>query len=135
MVNVTNVKTLADIIRQQPHVSAEHETGFDMSVWEHDCGTPACIAGWASSLACPEGRPKTSYGRTMDAEEVANIWLDLTYQEGSDLYIASGLNVELSRITPEQAATVLDHLAETGKVDWSVIKDQFASEEFIENEY
>ena len=45
--NVERILQLADIIEVQPHMTDEDPEGFTMMDYIHDCGSPACIAGWA----------------------------------------------------------------------------------------
>lgn len=101
------------------------ELGFNMSYLRftggaadasgHNCGTVACIAGWAVALG------KLS-GTFVDAAE----WLDIPYGKvGQELFFpgdASGIRVrDWALITPAHAAGVLRQLAETGRVDWTAV--------------
>lgn len=78
----------------------------------NECGTAACIAGWAIYILIP--------GATSDlgAEGLYGL-LGITPEQGVDLFEPDGF-MEPGRYTIAQAVAVLDHLLATGKVDWSV---------------
>lgn len=86
---------------------------------KHNCNSCACIAGWASSL--------TEMGKDEDIEEAAARYMGLGYREAHDLFYPYGLDhsweahTGWGHVRPEQAIKVLDHLLETGKVDWKII--------------
>lgn len=87
---------------------------FDMDEWEKvegDCGTAACIGGWTSRLF------GASHKGSADR-------LGLTAKQASRLfYPYDGYLKDYASAfdaTPAQAAAVIDHLLNTGEVDWSV---------------
>lgn len=87
----------------------------------HACGTVACIAGHALALFAPMTEIT---GWMVDAGAEA---LEIDDEEVTDaLFTPEGLEmgngVNAYKATNLQAARVLDHLAETGEVDWSVAK-------------
>lgn len=100
------------------------ELGFNMEFFlggkEFDasgrnCGTVACIAGWACTLGKLDGE-------FLDAAK----WLDIPYNKvGKELFFpgdVSGIKVyDWEEITPAHAAAVLRRLAETGAVDWTAV--------------
>ncbi len=91
----------------------------------HPCGTVACIAGWAAYAAGYHGREGGRIEHT--AAEFLGVQFDigdliiggvagrLFYPDMPEDPEAPGPYVA----TAEQAARVLDHLIETGEVDWS----------------
>jgi hypothetical protein len=84
----------------------------------HTCGTTACIAGFAYIMAKPDG-PSYEADRNWNftdfrGREIAKSWLGITETQAFNLFES---NARLD-ITPEQAAQVLDRLAETGEVSW-----------------
>jgi hypothetical protein len=83
-----------------------------MSSWH--CGTTGCIAGWAHHLF--GGGKETAF--TDDLQFDARELLDLPFEIADDLFVPGG--GYLRDIKPAKAAAVLRHLAETGKVDWSI---------------
>lgn len=109
--NVERILELADIIEKQPHTKVSSREGFNMGSFEHDCGTPCCIGGWANALF--------GNGR-QDCSDDASGYLGLESEVGDELYFPCDTDVPLDAITPAHAAAVLRHLAETGRVDWSV---------------
>lgn len=116
----TNMRRLRDMIAGLP---AER---FDMSEsgeWEDagagDCGTAACIGGWARALL---------RRHVYSIDELAPD-LGLTKREATALfYPGSGDSMWAPMsdgrspydATPAQAANVLDHYLATGRIDWSV---------------
>lgn len=109
--DVERIRELADVIERLPHTTPDADHGFSMEVYEHPCGTPACIAGWAAHVynvadhVFPEQNGAAALGMTV--EEAAPLFepLDVCYW---------------SEITPAHAAAVLRNLANTGEIDWSV---------------
>jgi len=104
--NKERILKLADVIENAPHqpipprgTPKRKLAGFNMSNWH--CGTVGCIAGWAREIF-GEG--------PYDA-------LDLEFWQADALYVPHGPTHD---IQPHHAAAVLRHLAETGKVDWTV---------------
>lgn len=100
--------------REDPDLEFDLEfenAGFNMLTWNdaEPCGTVCCIGGHIA----PTGNDKL----TQVAQQLG-ISIDT-----ADLLCHPLLPVyDWGRITPAQAARVLRHLAETGKVDWSIIK-------------
>ena len=102
--NVENVKKVRDKI-------ASHPEKYDQTVVVHDCGTPACIAGYASLMEDADRRT-----HHMDA---AREFLGLSGVQASLLF--SAIPYEYPGFAPptvDEALAVLDHLIETGKVRW-----------------
>ena len=79
----------------------------------HDCGTTACIAGWAVAL---DGlNPLKVYNVAKRARKL----LGLTDNQAAELFSGSVIS-KAHGPTSQDAALVLYNLAETGKVDWNV---------------
>lgn len=72
----------------------------------NDCGTTACIAGWAEAL----------FTEVEDIGGNAEELLGLGEPVANKLFHG----FPRGNIRPAQAADVLDHLIRTGEVDWSV---------------
>lgn len=96
--------------------SNEQPTGFNMKSF--GCGTAACIGGHAAYRQRQED-PGTRYNPN-GLSGMASKWLGIDPQLGDRLYYPAVDDYD--SITPKQAARVLRHLAETGKVDWSIIE-------------
>lgn len=110
--------------------------GFNMEQWvartnkrtrpDHvdSCGTVACLAGWAYCLAHPEtDKKKLHEVFNTDSQEISNTareFLGLGTWQASDLFAPYVIG-NWSKITAAQAVKVLRHLAETCRVDWSII--------------
>jgi hypothetical protein len=94
---------------------------FNMSVYfnshSFECGTAACIAGWARAIWGIRAA-----GTTFRA--AADV-LKLTDEEADNLFLAYGMP-HLSEITAEHAVRTLRHAAETGVIDWIATKEDFA---------
>lgn len=113
MMNVERIRELADVIEKQPHAPSFGREGFCMDTWQHPCGTPACIGGWA---AFASGKSLIHGLIWNDAQD----HLGLSDDQSGDLFYPNNYEGEWSDITPAHAAAVLRNLAETGQVDWSV---------------
>lgn len=113
------------------------ELGFNMEFFHatkevdasrHNCGTVACIAGWACALG------------KIDGEFLAAIeWLDIPYRGvGNELFFPgreSGISVyDWKAITPAHAAAVLWRLAATGTVDWTAVLPEEMWERPVDDE-
>lgn len=90
----------------------------DLSAYEvrHNCGTTACIAGWAEALF--------TNSNCISHDGEATRLLGLSHVAASLLFYANADNEDDGAetywdATPQQAANVLDHLIRTGEVDWS----------------
>lgn len=120
--NRERILELADLIEKQPHVGTCDAAGFNMNRFVHPCGTPCCIAGWATweSLGRPQ---KIEADDDCLIDEQATQWLGLQDMEAYDLFWMPG-NLMLENITPSQAARTLRHLAETGEVVWQLDEAQ-----------
>lgn len=130
--NRENILRVADAIENGELV--KRGIGFNMAYYMDyathrtpdridSCGTTACIAGWTFAIFRPDTDPDfvingsgPSIGRT------AADLLGLTPDQRSALFTPDdfGEEEEWTNITPAHAVAVLRHLAETGKVDWSV---------------
>lgn len=115
--NKTRILALADLIEKQPHVELNSDSGFNMREYHHRCGTPSCIAGWVNEMS-----KETNCG---GPEHSAAKYLELDWVTADRLFEPSHLSgyhggvFGWRDITPQQAATTLRKLAETGEVDWS----------------
>ena len=105
------------------------------------CGTQCCIAGLATILGNPasvkekfskeleSGHLYTNLGHYhLDNEIEARKLLGLSIVKSHQLFygnLPNGQSIDLETIKPEHAVTVIDHLIETGKVDWSLVEDEY----------
>jgi hypothetical protein len=116
--NRERILALADLIEEQPHTDEEADEGFTMESITHDCGTPACIAGWAAWEALGRQRGDL-YSIHTDLDAKAREFLDIDPLKAEDLFYPP-FPIVYATVTPSEAAATLRHLAETGEVDWSV---------------
>lgn len=119
--NTENILRLADEIEQR----GLNNLGFNMkhfySAGDSECGTTACIAGWAVLL---EGRTHPMNLSTFGCINTAARWLGLDPELAKNLFCPGYTRDEDHcgwNATPKQAAQVLRHLAETGEVNWCII--------------
>lgn len=152
--NVTAINTLAALLENIP---SRFNTGFNMNdykihvgpgeEWDtnvgHECGSTACIAGWASQFLKLDGsgllkQPRLGNEVFSLAEREPLILYEMGGWAataggilGLDLYQAECLfepmnhnpdlfDADWEKVTPRQAAKVLRRLAKTGEVDWEV---------------
>lgn len=89
----------------------------------HECGTVACIGGHAALLA---GARFSKDRGIIDGNPLATArkYLGLTKEQADDLFPAhpQGKKGSIFEVTAQEAALVLFNLAETGKVDWSLVE-------------
>jgi hypothetical protein len=126
--NKERILALAAHIEQQPHADYSNydaTIGFNMGWTVHpSCGTPCCIAGWATweSLGRPIGAIPAR------CEPLAAEYLGLDYETGHQLFYPpqeeDRYSVCYSSVTPEQAASVMRELVETGEVNWFPIYEE-----------
>jgi hypothetical protein len=114
------ILALADLIEKQPHTSRDGAPGFCMEAYVHSCGTPSCIAGWASWLSFR--KPKTLSGGETDLFDRAKSYLRLDSATAYRLFLPPGY-FDPHLYTPAQSAATLRRLAETGEVNWSVSQE------------
>lgn len=87
-----------------------------------DCGTVACIAGWANMVMGERSSPTFA---------AAAAFFGITEDQGEQLFYARNhplaeediygdMNAPLEMISVEEAVRTLRHLAATGVVDWTV---------------
>ena len=130
--NKARILELADKIDGLPSLSWDDSDrlyrgrhAFNMGSAKHDCGTPACIAGWAAHMYCG-GETRGEWDDDLDDAEEA---LGLTHDQGTELFVPVVKSVAHYRaknpgdpgfVTSEHAAAVLRNLAETGEIDWTV---------------
>lgn len=130
--------SMSDFIDDSEVVEAAEDaelelTGHDvveMLVKEPDCGTTACIAGWAITLAHhgdPEAYPVFRGMRASGYVRAGMDYMKLDPWSALELFFAAKCNEDgetvtqwaLDEISAEEAAEALRHLADTGVVDWS----------------
>lgn len=106
--NVENIKKVRD------HIAGLPPERFSMREW--DCGTAACLGGWTERFFVGDEEYLT-VASIMDC-------LGISPSEAEDLFHPGRFMTETFNpydATPAQAVRVLDHLLETGEVDWSII--------------
>jgi hypothetical protein len=121
--NKERILALADLIEKQEHTGLDSKSGFNMGDFTHYCGTPACIAGWAiamklGDLSCDVDKEIFISGKSYSS--LAGEFLGIGEELHVELFFSSPGEIPLDEVSPQIAASVLRHLAETGEVDWSI---------------
>lgn len=104
---------LANLIEKLPFTDEDAKDGFSMTNYNHSCGTPSCIAGWAAWEA--NNRHSVRNG---EVSSLALEHLEISQDIGEELFYPHGYSY--NRQSPQKAAAVLRHLAATGEVDWDI---------------
>ena len=120
--NVEAIKRTRDLIAKQ-------SSSYDQGMWGHECGTPACIAGFAcvahgDRLVLPLIGDMISISEEGDEHPVA--WrardlLDLDDFAATRLFNGHPFagTENRTRALHQDAIATLDHLIETGEVVWT----------------
>ena len=128
--NTDNIQALIETL-ESDHVD------FDMDIYEHECGTPACIAGHAACMnpkydqVRDQGdwkyRDKET-GVLVDAEIAASNFMQVPYSDCVTLFRTTGYWVNVhtdqerhEKITLDDAVQLLKNLLKTGEVDHSFL--------------
>lgn len=134
--NVENFRLLIDTLKVSD--------AYDQSMFSHDCGTPACIAGHAAALAgfdmyhedenhfvdINDGECYLD-GVRYDVEEVAAEWLEIDHPDDIQGMFYSRC---YPTTTKEEAIAMLEKYIETEEVDWGAIYTGTSLEKENENE-
>ena len=96
---------------------------FSMAQFYYECGTPACIAGWADFLWSADHTDDFHTGER--ARDILGLEEDLSHELFEPAFVYGEVDIgafdyEKEFISPERAAAVLRNLANTGVVDWSI---------------
>lgn len=125
--NKRRLKVISDWLRAgAPHKKGidgfDMEISFGKSYENPDCGTVACIGGAAICFFERKFDPT----KEVDAyclDSRAGHLLELDHDRASQLFFPNQWGgPELEEITTEWAANCIDHLIETGEVDWWATK-------------
>lgn len=122
--NIENIHRLADYLDTLNEVAPAR---FNMNQWyaEHPCGTIGCIAGHAMVLLDPRGA-QWNWKPYNAAEHLGLVCNQLErsvelFTPDEDILRECGLDYR--GVRANHAAKVLRHLAATGKVDWTILKE------------
>jgi hypothetical protein len=127
--NVGNIRKVIEAIKAAPWMEAgptryipngKMPDGFNMSTFLSStiCGTVGCIGGFAACLASKEA------GEAAETHGYNRLRADQYLGVDSDTLALLYLPVDANDITPDQAVAVLEHLIETGQVDWARFTNQ-----------
>lgn len=120
--NIENIRLVRNVIANLP------PERFNMNYWAayveneddvenivevlHNCGTVACIGGWTNAI----------FGDETESTYDAAKHLGLSDRTAHSLFYPWGISKSFDEITIDEAIQVLDHLIETGEVDWSIVQ-------------
>ena len=128
--NTRRLKMVREAIAADPKKYAQ-------DVWLHECGTPACIAGWAAFLSLQAGEVllKASADcfvldarghRRSTVAETAGEWLELNWTQRREMFhghpvVSFDANGNLHRrpASPAEALDMLDRAIIAGTVLWT----------------
>lgn len=128
--NKRRIRDLAKLLDLLADPDSSPKLGFNISMFAangigddsgHQCGTTACIAGWAVAAFGPEDKKPLVLKPVKDSQENTDaICCEAERLLGLDGDTACRLfmgGIHETR-TPSDAAKVLRHLAKTGEVIW-----------------
>lgn len=126
--NKERILELAAVIEAQPYDPENKGRGFNMSLYMHSCGTPSCIAGYALALQYGDFSESLRHNVGGNYFFHAYNFLDLDRDIAHKLFEPHEFmpSEDWPKITPQEAAGVLRHLAETGSIDWSPVLERLA---------
>lgn len=110
-----NMIRLRDFLKTlPPNKFNMDDPGVSTDAYRGECGSAACIGGWARALFAVH---------TLSLHRVGDV-LGLRDDQSSDLFYPYGREMSDGRspfrAAPRHAVRVLDHYLATGKIDWSV---------------
>lgn len=107
---------------------------FTMRRYVHDCGAPACIAGYAAALTAE--RPLSKVDLEIKGHYLARDGLGISHEQASQLFIPhdetindTGERYLTYTVTAQGAAKVLRHFAKTDVIDWTQAVNQMERSE------
>ena len=123
--NIENLKSLVEKIEALRPViylcdDDEVNQGFNMGSFNFPCGSPSCIAGHA----CAIGYNLASYRwihQNVAWTTAAAMWLEIDIETAEALFLGKEAPADIQSLTPSDAIAVINHLIETGEVDWNIV--------------
>lgn len=113
--NAANVQRVIDAIKNERIGNTYVKFAFETWNAGINCGTSACIGGTACLLAGSRD--------TCLADQDARAFLDISCEQSEELFYAWKYRdlraLRLNEITRRHAIRTLEHLRDTGNVDWS----------------
>lgn len=115
--NHRNIKKLITRLKKTtPTPSDETGTvklGFNMEDFTHECGTPACIAGWATSMSRNQNEFANRGAINFSSEAAAWMGLDFDWCTSHLFYPHAWENWEA--IEPKHAVKALENILKAGE--------------------
>jgi hypothetical protein len=128
MANEQNIRKVIEAIRDEANYfnmcswTSTYQKNVTYSDETNFCGSPSCIGGWVESIMAFEtNRSKdTELGSVSEDQKIAD-WIGMSKQECDELFFPSVNEIEgidPYDATREQAIAHLEHIINTGEVDW-----------------
>ena len=121
--NVDNIKLLIERLRTVEHsvnrTTEKQPNKFCMNMLTYDCGTPACIAGWATWYALE--MPEYLCPVNTNIERRAAEWLGLDYEWCSNYLFYPRAWSFWDAIQPEHAIAALENILAAGPNNYNVL--------------
>ena len=116
--NIDRIQHVRDVIAAAPATMTDMSKRGQPSTGT-SCGTPGCIVGWVNHLYPPA--PVTAGAPSIDYFRDAYAQLDLSFAQGQSLSLGaySTWEIRQAEIPRRAVLSVLDHLIETGEVNWT----------------
>lgn len=144
--NVDNIRLLIERLRTVEHsverTPTQQTNKFWMNVLTYECGTPACIAGWAAWYALE--MPETMTPINTNIERRAAEWLGLDYSWCMSYLFYPSAWLFWDAIQPEHAIAALQNILDagpnnyevlTGPLLWGMTRDEITEVEAQWNEH
>lgn len=124
--NIENIRALQAKLRE---VKKSETDTFSLIHWymPSDCGTMACIAGWAYELTLTSDKSKCVSVNYLHSEAVK--FLGITSEQAGPLFAPNDV-IDYYSVTVDEAIKTLDILIDTGLVDWSHVLEREAQEDY-----
>lgn len=130
--NKKNIKKLIEKIKTVRYTSNAEgaKSGFNMEAYRHDCGTPSCMAGWASFISDPVAYKTTprinEWDENMDIKRAVD-WLDMPENELDILFHPNiPEDMDWNLIKPKHAIAALEIVLKEKKVSKDIWARVFA---------
>jgi hypothetical protein len=113
--NVENIQKVRDVIASAPATKLDMSRHGSPST-KRGCGTAGCIIGWANTIWPPASGADKGKRFTHAYEQ-----LGLDFATGQRLALGDwcAWEIQTAGIKKDEVLSVLDHLIETGEVNWT----------------
>jgi hypothetical protein len=133
-VNVENIDKMIAAISAQP-------TPIQMGDWvvkngESECGTTACLAGWANLLRLDQLGKGLRDDWKFDNTAAAGEWMGITPSYGYHLFFSTGADLLKPELRKAAAIELLTKIRNGEEPRWNDVLDQYRGEDgYIKAEF